>query len=119
MQATSQSNCASIPRAELIAQLNDELRKTGSGGQVMITRGVHALTGLDVSNLLRALADYDDFDATNDPHGERDFGAFDFRERELLWKVDYFDTELKFGSDDPADPNITRRVLTVMLAEEW
>jgi hypothetical protein len=120
MESTAQADCVSnVPRAERIAQLNDELRKMGHGGQVVITRGVHALTGADVSELLKVLAEYDDFDATSDPHGERDFGAIDFRGAELLWKIDYYDAELRFGSDDPADPDVTQRVLTVLLAEEY
>lgn len=121
MQATAQPTCArELPRAEQIAQLNDALRKTGRGGQMVITRGVHSLTGADVSGLLKSLADYDDFDAHNDPHGERDFGAFDFAGAELLWKVDYYaDDDLRFGSDDPADSDKTRRVLTILLAEEY
>ena len=34
-------------------------------------------------------------------------------------KLDYFDKELKFGSENPADPSKTTRVLTIMLAEEY
>ena len=120
MHSTAQSNCAhDVPRAERIARLNDGLRKTGIGGQVMITRGVNALVGFDLAELLGALAAYSDFDATNDPHGERDFGAFDLWGAELLWKVDYYDLELRFGSNDAAEPAVTQRVLTVLLAEEY
>jgi hypothetical protein len=108
-----------VPRAERIAQLNDVLRTKGLGGQIVITRGVHALTGPDVTALLGALASFNDFDANSDPHGERDFGAFDFLGQELLWKIDYYDSKLEYGSDDPADPEQTQRVLTVMLAHEY
>jgi hypothetical protein len=31
----------------------------------------------------------------------------------------YYDMALEFGSGDPADASITRRVLTVMLAEDY
>jgi hypothetical protein len=121
MATTVQPKCATeVPRAERIAQLNDQLRINGSGGQVIITRGVHALTGADVSGLLKALAGFDEFDADSDPHGERDFGVFDFGGSELMWKIDYYsDADLRFGSDDPSNPDVTQRVLTILLAEEY
>jgi Protein of unknown function (DUF3768) len=37
----------------------------------------------------------------------------------VLMKVDYYDTELVFGSDDPANPAITRRVVTLMRPEDY
>ena len=84
-----------------------------------MTTGVKALLEGDVTPLLKALADYDSFDEDNDPHGERDFGDLDYAGAELLWKIDYYDTQLKYGSPDPANSDVTRRVLTIMLAEEY
>lgn len=78
---------------------------------------------------------FDAFDEDNDPHGERNFGCVyqlgdgqwtterprvrdDERER-VLWKLDYYDRDLRFGSEDPANPAVTRRVQTIMLADEY
>ncbi|NCP25185.1 MAG: DUF3768 domain-containing protein [Erythrobacter sp.] len=108
-----------VPRAEAIAMINDQLRKTGTGGTIVVTRGVASLSGFDRTALLAALAAYDGFDAENDPHGERDFGDLTLCGTDLFWKIDYYDPGLKFGSDDPADANVTTRVLTVMLTSEW
>lgn len=108
-----------LPRAERIARFNDTLRKTWTGGRIMATRGVRMLAGYSVQTLLETIASYDGFDAENDPHGERDFGDVTYCEAELFWKIDYYDAELVYGSDDPADPNVTTRVLTIMLAEEY
>ena len=119
MNTDKETQCATLPRAEAIAQLNDTLRKTGKGGTIMVTRGVSSLKGFDRTALTAALAAYDSFDADNDPHGERDFGDLTLFDADLLWKIDYYDKDRKFGSDDPADPNITTRILTVMLVTEW
>ena len=111
--------CTEVPRAEQIARLNDQLRKTGTGGTIVITQGVQRLTGFRAAALCAALADYNGFDTDNDPHGERDFGDITLFGANLLFKIDYYDNELQFASDDPADPNVTTRVLTGMLASEW
>lgn len=107
------------PRGEAIAKLNDALRKRGAGGRIMMTRGVQALVGKNTAGLLSTLADYEAFDADNDPHGERDFGDIEVHGHTLLWKIDYFAPDLQFGSPDPADPAVTARVLTVMLESEY
>lgn len=113
------NTCAQLPRAEQIAQLNDTLRLTGTGGTVVVTRGVMNLTGFNAATLCAALADYDEFDRDSDPHGERDFGDITLFGANILFKIDYYDTDLKFASDDPADPAATQRVLTIMLASDW
>ena len=68
---------------------------------------------------IRKVATFDDFNADNDPHGEHDFGSFDLAGDKFFWKIDYYDFTLEFGSDDPADPSKTTRVLTLMLAAEY
>jgi len=108
-----------VPRAERIARLNDALRKDGIGGRIVLTQGVRSLAGYDLATLRAALQSYDGFDVDNDPHGERDFSDLEQCGAELLWKIDYFDSTLTWGSPDPADAAGTERVLTVMLAEEY
>ncbi len=61
---------------------------------------------------------YNAFTSENDPYGEHDFGIFEIDEELLVWKIDYYDPSLRFGSQDPADPSRTKRVLTIMLEEE-
>ena len=52
-------------------------------------------------------------------YGDRDFGALDHdRAGRVFWKIDYYDPDMTEGSADPADPLVTCRVLTIMLAEE-
>jgi hypothetical protein len=37
----------------------------------------------------------------------------------IFWKIDYFDLKLKWHSPDAANPDVTHRVLTIMLACEY
>ena len=108
-----------VPRAELIARLNDKLRTTGTGGTIMITQNVKRITGFDAATLAAVLANYEEFGPSSDPHRERDFGCLTLWRYDLLWKVDYYDSAAQFGSDDPTNPEVTHRVLTVMLASDW
>ena len=117
----SEQQCfnTSTPNADRIATLNDDLRKRGRGGHIMVTRGVRSLAAFDVLGLLAALAAYDAFDSDNDPYGERDFGDLEIGGTDLLWKIDYYDSLYQYASPDPADAAVTMRVLTVMLASEY
>lgn len=100
-----------------IALLNDLARTTLSGCRVVITQGIAALDDLD--SIIERVRAFADFDERNDPHGEHDFGAFDYVGNTVFWKFDYFDLDLLMHSPDPSDPTVTCRVLTVMLAEEY
>ena len=120
MVAREHASCASLTgRAERIAQLNDQLRKTGIGGRIVVTRGVQELPGFCAQRLLTQLASYDAFDVDNDPHRERDFGGLECCGAELLWKIGYYDPRMMWGSANPADPLVTVRVLTILLATEY
>lgn len=106
-------------RAGKIALLNDALRKTGFGGNVLVTSGIQRYGPKFVTEVILAVRRFDAFGKDNDPYGERDFGSLSIRDQPILWKIDYYDRNLEFGSEDPADVQKTQRVLTIMLAEEY
>ena len=102
-----------------IQRLNDELRCHGRGGRIAITRGIAALDEAVVREILNAVAAFNDFHEGNDPYREHDCASLMVDGTRVIWKIDYYDTTLSKGSENPADPNATARVLTVMLAEEY
>jgi hypothetical protein len=102
-----------------IRALNDELRQNFTGGAAVITPGIAALGPEAVARIVKTVAVFDDFCHANDPHEEHDFGAFDADGQRVFFKIDYYDESLTYHSPDPADPSVTKRVITIMLAEEY
>lgn len=102
-----------------IRRLNDHLRGNLESGIVVITPGVAALGKDEVKRLFQTISTYDNFCRENDPYGEHDVGFIDVLGKRIIWKIDYFDLALNMHSTDPADPSVTQRVITIMLAEEY
>ena len=102
-----------------IAQLNDAFRTTFAGGKVMVTASVQALPTDVMAQALGTVRRFNEFDEDNDPHEEHDFGSFELAEQTFFFKIDYYDKDMEHGSEDPADPAKTTRVLTLMLAEDY
>ena len=59
MNNDNEADCEKLPRAEIIARLNDILRKSCEGGTVVFTRNVRGLEGFNAPDLVKALAEYD------------------------------------------------------------
>lgn len=120
-------------RQRRIRQLNDDMRRhplSSALGRLVITQSVAAyLTSApDLMPqdgqarwlfLLRALADFKDFDAAGDPYQEHDFGIFPAWGQHFFFKIDYYDKACANGSPDPADPAVTTRILTIGFADEY
>jgi len=103
--------------AATIALLNDLARTTLTDCRLVITPGIAGLGDLDA--IIAAVQAFDDFGASNDPHGEHDFGVIHHVGNTVFWKIDYYDLDLCMASPDPADAAVTARVLAIMLGEEW
>jgi hypothetical protein len=104
---------------ERIRALNDQLRTTGKGGELVVTRGIAALDMKTKIAVFAAVQGFDRFTSDNDPHGEHDFGLLEVAGERIMFKIDYYDRSLTGHSADPSDPKVTRRVLTIMLASEY
>ena len=85
----------------------------------MTTSGVLALGIYLNQAILIAIAAYDAFDEDNDSFGEHDFGLVEVASKEVLFKINYYDNDLRFHSPDPADPAVARRIMTIFLPEEY
>ena len=102
-----------------IATLNDKFRRSFINGEVLLSAGITAMDAEDKANIVSLVQNFNDFNEDNDPYGEHDFGAFDYKDEKILWKIDYYDLNHKYMSEDPSNPDITNRVLTIMTVYEY
>ena len=84
----------------------------------MVTAGIQSM-GADFIAAVDVALTKVTFDPNNDPYGEHDFGVVEVKGRRIFFKIDYYDQDPCFASPDLANQNITRRVMTIMLAEEY
>ena len=118
LQLSGGTQSAEINAAR-IRELNDQFRKTLIGGNATMTSGIAALGETLVAQIVETVCKFTNFNSDNDPYREHDFGSFEIDGHNILFKIDCYDKKLEFGSPDPADPSVTTRVLTIMLAEEY
>jgi hypothetical protein len=110
---------AALTTADRVRVLNDNFRSTFVGGRVLMTQGVDALRIDTKARVILAVQHFDEFSADNDPHREHDFGSFEIEGETYFFKIDYYALDMDGGSEDPADPEKTTRVLTIMRADEY
>ena len=88
-----------------IAELNDLCRKAmGVAGRLVQTAGISSLPPEDQSAIREKVETFDAFTPDNDPHKERDFGAFEHDGQRIFWKIDYYDTHHDEGQRRPKRP---------------
>lgn len=107
-----------------IKNLNDRFRSGDQtvSGIMVVTAGIQAMIDDDSAmgqGLFRTVREYDQFNRENDPHGEHDFGAFTFQGERCFWKIDILDPSLECAPLDATDPQLSKRVLTIMTAREY
>jgi hypothetical protein len=106
-------------KSDRIRVLNDNFRSTLIGGRVVVTPAVQELSPEANAALLIAVRSFSNFTKDNDPHGEHDFGTIELEGQTWFFKIDYYAPDLDGGSEDPADPETTLRVMTIMRADEY
>ena len=85
----------------------------------MLTAGFNALPETLKAQVIERVKTFSEFDAANDPHDEHDFVSFELEGLRFFAKIDYYDRDIRFGAEDPSDPDQTTRIMTIMLADEY
>jgi hypothetical protein len=113
------SASTNIAQTDRVRTLNDDLRKNLSRGNAFLTAGIAGLGAEAVARIIKTVEVFDNFCHANDPHQEHDFGSFEAEGHTIFFKIDYYDKTMTYHSPDPADPTVTERVITIMLAREY
>lgn len=104
---------------KLIRYLNDDFRKNFTGGKVVLSQGIRAMSKLEIAEIMLKVSRFNDFTVANDVYEEHDYGSFEYHGKQIMWKIDYYDKEYEYASPNPADISLTNRVLTILTADEY
>ena len=102
-----------------IRRLNDAFRQSLVGGRFVMTASVAALPPHLQARAIDAMRTFSNFNEDNDPYGEHDCATFEVDGQRFMFKIDYYDENMEYGSEDPADPHKTTRVLTLLLPSDY
>lgn len=112
-------------RSSRIAALNDLCRQgLDSEARIVVTASCLAALagagGLDdeLSAQVELLAAVRLHRFTLEDGADRRRGEVLVRGRIIRFVIDYYDRSLEWGSEDPADPDVTTRVMTILLPED-
>lgn len=110
-----------IDRQLQIQAANDLLRTTLNPkyGKVMMTASVAALPDHERAAVFAAVKAFTAFNEDNDPHKEHDCAIFEVGGTKYMFKLDYMDKAMEYGSSDPSNFRVTTRVLTIMRCDEY
>ena len=105
---------------KLIRYLNDDFRKNFTGGKVVLSQGIRAMSNLEIAEIMLKVSRFNDFTVANDVYEEHDYGSFEYHGKQIMWKIDYYDkNNMEYASEDPADITKTKRILTILTADEY
>ena len=118
-QDSCNQNPSKTTRQSKIRKLNNEFRRSGLNGLTISSRGVRALDKEMRDSIINTIRGIDELPPSNDPDNTDSLGSILVGEHLVFWTIEAFDLDLICSSRDPSDPNVTRRVMTIMLAEEY
>lgn len=105
-----------------IRRANDSFRMSGAffGGKNRWVCTPSVLARADLLEVFNRVMSFNDFTESNNPYGECDMGIFQMGSDKIMWKIDYYDLQYKYGVD-PYETSVCemRRVMTIMHASEY
>lgn len=117
------------PRFDIqkIAEQNDRFRSSlgvlsAIPGRIVLTASVAALDAAQQLLILNLLKTYSDFTPDSDPYETHEFGILEVpvgdEITKIYWRIDLYDADYRYGSEEPDNTDVTRRVLTLMMSHD-
>ncbi len=72
-----------------------------------------------IIKILQTVKAFNNFNEDNDPYQEHDFWRFEVEWYSFYFKIDYYDKKTNYWSADASNTDITKRILTIMLTDEY
>ena len=113
------SNNEEKERIAKIRNLNDQLRQTFSGGTLLLSRGIRSKSPKELCDILEGVKNFNNFTKDLDVYNEHDYLSFDYKGDKIIAKIDYYNNDCTYLSPDPANPDHTHRVMTIMTASDY
>lgn len=102
-----------------IVTLNDAFRRDFSSDDVILSRGIQALCPeADREDLFDAIR-CSDSTQLDDAFGERSCGTVGYDGAPVAWRIEYYNPTGDDESSDPADETVTRRMMTMIIADTF
>lgn len=116
-----------MENSKIIANQNDNFRMSIMGetnintpkGKTVMTQGVSSLSPDILLELTHKVATFDDFTVEADPYKFHEMGVIKISDITIWFKIDLYDENYEGGSEEPENPEKTRRVLTMLLPSEY
>ena len=105
-----------------IQRLNDAMRLGGpkNNGDQIVFAGDLAQADVELQIMaLRRVREFTAFTEDNDPGGEHDMATLAVLGHSVMFKIDYYDLALKYGSGEPWNADKTRRVMSIFFAHDY
>jgi hypothetical protein len=112
-------NTPELSTRDRICRLNDTFRRAFHGSEILLTQQFLTLPPSMRRRAIDAIKACDSFPPEYDIYQEHDLVMVDVDGTVIYAKIDYYALDMGFPAEDPSDPLATKRVMTIMLSNEF
>ena len=73
-------------KSEIHQKINDQMRRNQH--RIFLSKGIQSYTNPELTDIMNIVRNFKNFNLSNDPHKEHNFGTFMYKGEKLLWRID-------------------------------